>query len=203
MRVVVLAAGDRCRIVVAGIEVSPPEGAFMSEDSFTLPVWDALQTSEREQVARTVSRAHPQFEFLEIRRHAQDDRAHDVAFFDWCGIEFALIPGAEVTLGYDATRPWTPSAEEHEAYEELRSQVRRAAEYRQTIRGRDGDREFVQNLPPCELPPLREFIKKRLTRLRTVRIAQFLLEVSASTAGIRHLAKAHSHSVGWFNGSKG
>ncbi len=115
-------------------------------------------------------REHPAFEFIAIPRHAQGDQAHEVTFFDWCGIEFALIPGAEAVLGYDRDHPWVPSPEENEAYEQLRAQVREGSEYRFTIPGPDGGREHVQIVPPREMPPLEEYIREHLTPLRRVRM---------------------------------
>jgi len=76
----------------------------MKADHLELTIWDALKPAGREDVARAVSRKHPQFEFQEIRPQAQGDQAHHIAFFDWRGIEFALLPGSEAVLGYDPRR---------------------------------------------------------------------------------------------------
>ncbi len=159
----------------------------MREERLYLPTWDALTRAEREDVARAVSREHPRFQFLDIRRHAQGDQVHEVAFFDWSGIEFALTPGAEIDLGYDPAHPWVPRPEEREGYEELRINARQGSEYRQTVPGPGGQREFALVVPPGEMLPLEDYIQEYLTRLRHVRIDPLLLEVLASRAGIRHL----------------
>jgi hypothetical protein len=77
----------------------------MRELQLDLTIWDALSPADCEEIARGMSRTHPQFEFAELRGHTQGASVHLVALFDWCGIEFALIPGSEVDLGKVA-RHW-------------------------------------------------------------------------------------------------
>ena len=109
-----------------------------------------------------MSREHPQFSFLDIRRHAQGGQAHEVAFFDWCGIEFALIPGAEVDLGYDPAHPWVPSPEESQGYEAIR--LLEARKVQSTDIPSQGPMarapQHVQIVPPCEMPPLETYIER-------------------------------------------
>ena len=162
-------------------------GISMRDDRLMLPNWDALEQTEREELAESISRAYPEFELTGILRYSQGDQAHEIACFDWRGIEFVLIPGSEAVLGYDRDHSWVPSVEENEGYEELRTQAREGAEYRYKIPGPDGVREHVQIVPPREMPPLEDYLRQFLTPLRRVRIPPFLLEVSASRAGIRHL----------------
>jgi sulfatase-modifying factor enzyme 1 len=159
----------------------------MREHQLDLTIWDALAPADGEEVARAVSRIHPQFEFVGLRRHAQGGQVHQVAFFDWCGIDFALIPGSQADLGYDPADPWLPSPEERKEYESPRAHAREGWKYKSIGGGPDGDRGHVQIVPPVELPSLQESIARCLTALRRVKIAPLLLEVSASQAGIRHL----------------
>src|SRR5262245_47215329 len=78
-----------------------------------LEEWDDLTSSECEEVAHEVNRALPSpFRFDGIEAHELGDQKHMVSFFRWNDRRFALIPGADATLGFDRSQPFLPTEEE-------------------------------------------------------------------------------------------
>jgi hypothetical protein len=95
-----------------------PGGQLVEREFLTLPVWDHLDTQTAETVARAVERCLPEpWAFARVARHECGDQKRHVAFFDWKGSEFALIPGGEVTLGYDPANPFVPTAEQRASFD--------------------------------------------------------------------------------------
>lgn len=120
-----------------------------------LSAWDRLSTADCESLARAVAETLPApWRFVGIRPCTMYDQRRHVAFFDWDGAEFALIPGGRLTLGYDRSRPPILNAAQEQEYHEHSQQV-------------------------CGFPPLAEHLDKNMTPLRQVTIAPFLLEVRA------------------------
>jgi formylglycine-generating enzyme required for sulfatase activity len=84
---------------------------LVEKEFLTLPVWDQFDETTAEAVARAVERCLPEpWKFVRVAWHEGGDRKQSaqeryVAFFDWKGSEFALIPGGKVTLGYDPVHP--------------------------------------------------------------------------------------------------
>jgi hypothetical protein len=100
-------------------------GQLVEREFLTLPVWDQLDAQTAETVARAVERCLPEpWVFLRLAWYECGGQKRHVAFFDWNGSEFALIPGSEVTLGYDPTRPAPPAKLLDEWYEEVRATAR-------------------------------------------------------------------------------
>jgi hypothetical protein len=86
-------------------------------DSLTTEYWSALSDAERVERARRLSRELPTgFTFRGVRPFEMGGRHNAVAEFEALGASFVLIPGSEVTLGYDADREWEPTAEEAESW---------------------------------------------------------------------------------------
>jgi len=106
------------------------DSQLVEREFLTLPVWDQLDAQTAETVARAVERCLPDpWKFLRIERHESGDQKRHVAFFDWDNKVFALIPGSEVTLGYDPARPselphelvtdWEQYARSHAGWEQI------------------------------------------------------------------------------------
>src|SRR4051794_33387091 len=120
----------------------------------TRTVWDRLSPVECEAIARELARAlPPPWAFRAVRHQSMGDQARHVAFLDYEGDEFALIPGGPAVLGYDRNTPPSLSQEWCREYGEL-----------------------------CELPPeqvlgkLLTYFDSCMAPLRTVAIAPLLLE---------------------------
>lgn len=83
-----------------------PRGHLVEREFLTLSVWDQFDAATAETVARSVERCLPEpWKFLRVAWHECGDQKRHVAFFGWNEIEFALVPGGEVWLGYDRARP--------------------------------------------------------------------------------------------------
>lgn len=125
----------------------------------TLERWDRLSPPEREALARRVGKILPDgFTFEAIRPFSLGDQRHEVAMFRRDGAAFALIPGGERRLGFDAGRGWEPTPEERESWEET------AEEYGFEV-------------------PLGERVAEVTLRPRVVEIRPFLLETGAAEVG--------------------
>jgi hypothetical protein len=81
---------------------------------------------------------------------------HSVAFFDWNGALFALIPGGEETLGYDPSQPFIPDEVQRESW-----------------------RAFADNMWREPDHNLQAYLCELLTPIRRVAIQPFLLEVTS------------------------
>jgi hypothetical protein len=79
-----------------------PSGQLVEKELLALPVWDQFDASTAEAVARSVERCLPEpWRYARVAWHVVGDQRRHVAFFDWNRTEFALIPGGEVTLGWN------------------------------------------------------------------------------------------------------
>jgi len=127
--------------------------------NLTLDHWKRMTATERERVAKRLAKELPTgFAFRSVTPYAQGDQQQEVALFDFHDSVFALIPGGPVTLGYNADRRWTPTAEERESWDET------AQEY-----------EFDQTLE--------EQIAAATLRPRQVPLTAFLIETNAAEVG--------------------
>ncbi len=87
----------------------------------TMERWEGAADSERRTIAVRVARELPAgFEFDCIRRCHMGDQQHHVALFRQETSIFVLIPGGPVVLGYDVERPWQPTSDELESWQEDR-----------------------------------------------------------------------------------
>jgi hypothetical protein len=86
-------------------------------DELTLEKWDRMPARERRSYATRLARELPDgFAFRAIEAHSLGDQAHHMAVYSFQDAEFVLVPGGEVTLGYDPNRPWEPTPEEQESW---------------------------------------------------------------------------------------
>jgi hypothetical protein len=116
-----------------------------------LALWDQLNAAEAERVARALELGLPEpWKFARVQECAMGGRRRQVAFFKWRRGEFALVPGGEVTLGYDPARPPKLSRAQRASYNLTR-------------------REY-------DLPTLPEYLAEVLTPIRTVSLAPLLME---------------------------
>lgn len=84
--------------------------------SVTEEQWQRMSTATREQTARALLPKLPAgFAFQSVRRFHLGNVSRETALFQFDGAEFALIPAAAVTLGFDVER-WSPDAEERESW---------------------------------------------------------------------------------------
>ncbi|QEH36368.1 hypothetical protein OJF2_49300 [Aquisphaera giovannonii] len=121
--------------------------------------WEAVTSFERETIARALAKDLPTgFHFEAVARFELGDASHHVALFRKDGAVFALIPSAEVTLGFDPDRPWEPNPDELESWEAT------AEEY-------EIDRT------------IREYIAEVTLRPRRVQLPPLLIEVEAKEVG--------------------
>jgi hypothetical protein len=125
-----------------------------------LPRWDSLAPEARYSVAARVAEDLPAFRLEGVETHSLGSQTHHIAFYARDRARFALIPGGEIVLGYDAAH-WIPDDREREGWNMfLRSQ-------------------------PYSYPPLEEYIGQFLSPARYVQIQPFLLEASATPMGVR------------------
>lgn len=83
-----------------------PNGHLVEREFLTLAVWDQLDAGTASEVARSVERCLPVgWELFAVERFAAGDQQRYVALFEYDDRVFSLVPGGEVTLGYDPSRP--------------------------------------------------------------------------------------------------
>ncbi len=125
-----------------------------------LSQWDAASSAARRAAADAVlERLTPGWSLKGLRQCALAEHHHEMAIFEYDDAEFALIPGAEVTLGYDRDDPFVPTAAQLESFMEC---------------------DFFYDFPDEDpLDALREHFDLCLTPLRTVRFGPMLVESTA------------------------
>src|SRR5436853_22851 len=78
-----------------------PTGQLVEKEFLILPFWDQLGADMAGAVARAVERCLPEpWQFVRTEWHGCGDQMRWVAFFDWNGTVFALIPGGDAELGW-------------------------------------------------------------------------------------------------------
>lgn len=124
-----------------------------------LKEWAILSSDQQSNIARALQRQLPEpFNFTGVHRFSMGDRSNSVALFSADNESvFALIPGGEVELGFDASR-WEPAPDEAESWADS------AEEY-----------EIEQNLT--------EHIESLTTPVRRIVIDPFLIETRAAEVG--------------------
>jgi hypothetical protein len=119
--------------------------------------WDQLDPSAQEEAASAVAARLPEpFRFDGLETHELGQQRHRVAFYTWNEARFALIPGGPATLGYDTGKPFIPTQNDMDSWEE-------------------DCREFALNYPNLE-----SYVERILTPLRQVTFKPFLLETTAT-----------------------
>lgn len=120
-----------------------------------LQTWDRIETRERLAVAQAVARQLPRsFHFLHLQAHSLGTQNHEVAFFEYKGARFALLPGGRVELGYDFQRS-TPGT------------LARASIREQQAQGVEPLNDQMQ------------YLERHLSKIRVVDMAPMLYEVEA------------------------
>lgn len=80
--------------------------------------WEGVTSAEREDLARRLAKQLPHgFTFQAVRLFRLGERQHHVALYQKGNAAFALVPGAEISLGHDADRPWEPNPDELESWQ--------------------------------------------------------------------------------------
>jgi hypothetical protein len=128
-------------------------------DDLTLDKWEQMSPKERRALAKRLERELPDgFAFRSLRSCQLGDQKHPVAVYEFEGASFALIPGGSARLGYDPDRPWEPTPQEQESWQDT------AEEY--------GIRRS-----------LRKHIAEVTLRPRVVSLRPFLMETVAGEVG--------------------
>jgi hypothetical protein len=130
--------------------------------------WDQLDDAGAEQAARMLEKRLPDpWRFGRVQQHRAGDQDRLVAFFEWREVEFALIPGGPVLLGFDRSLP--PDLTE----EDLQDWDRAKDEYGE----------------------LDTHLQETMTPLRCVIIDPFLIEVESSDMVYKQLSSGALQSV--------
>jgi len=125
----------------------------MKYQFLNLIYWNQISPTERLDLVQELSENLPNFQFTDIQLCEFGKQKNFMAFFDWNNIKFALIPGGEVTLGYDRDNPFIPNPAQLEAW------------------------EFTRKEYSLEL---NFFLDECMTPLRRVTIKPFLIQVTAT-----------------------
>ena len=140
-------------------------------DELTLDNWDRSTAQECRARAKQLARELPQgFAFRALELHKLGDQQHRMAVYSFEDTEFVLIPGGEVTLGYDAKRHWEPTPEEKESWQGT------VEEY---------DLRFS----------IRKYIAKVTRRPKRVSLKPFLIEIAAREIGDEAFLPVDENSV--------
>ena len=128
--------------------------------------WDMLTAQDQEALARAIGERLPAtFAFAGIASCALAQHQHRIAFLEYqpdethepgAAARFALLPGDEVTLGYDPERPFVPDADHLASWQ-----------------------AFARSWLHDSHADLQAYLSQWLTPLRRVTIPPFLLETSA------------------------
>ena len=133
-------------------------------NNLTLDKWDSLSPTECEILARELAKDLPSgFAFDSIRACHLGTQERNVASFRFQESTFALIPGGQISLGYDASRDWQPTEEEYESWKGT------AEEY-----------EINDSLE--------QYVAKVTMRPRVVNVETFLMETNAGELGWQPLS---------------
>jgi hypothetical protein len=110
--------------------------------------WSGLSPGERGRRARALAGELPEgWRFVGIRQHALAGQRGAVAHFERAGVSFVLVPGGEVTLGFDASS-WEPLPGESRSYRSS------AAEYGLPKRATTYVRKHTRPPRQVTVPPL-------------------------------------------------
>lgn len=136
----------------------------MADGLLRLESWDEATEAAQLRLARSLhERVSPVVEFVGLRTFAQGDQRHRVAFFEHAGSKFALVPGGDVTLGFDPSR-FQPSKAQVESYRQITAR----------FSGVPSD--------------VREYIVRVSTPLRTCSIKPLLVEVQPREIGVEEVS---------------
>lgn len=139
----------------------------------TLEHWDTVSDATRERLAFELASSLPTgFDLKRVERWELGKQTHFIARFSYRGAGFVLVPGGEVTLGYDPATPFSPSAAQTESWQETVNDASRA--------------RLARGLAPID-PSLENYIRAVSSPLRTINLAPFLIEVEAREAGVEPL----------------
>jgi hypothetical protein len=98
--------------------------------------WAALTAGERTRTTKALAKQLPDgFAFDRVRVCKLGRHKNAVAFFTHGGATFALIPGGQVAVGYDTSRPWEATEEEAESWQFTKDEYGLRGSIRQRIAG--------------------------------------------------------------------
>jgi len=121
--------------------------------------WERMTATDRTQFAERLVRQLPSgFSFGGVRLHEYCGQKRNVASFEKEGSHFVLIPGGQVSLGYDERRQFAPDANELDSWRET------AEEYGIDL-------------------SLQEYIIQATLRVRSIEFAPMLIESAPGELG--------------------
>jgi hypothetical protein len=139
----------------------------------TQDAWTGMSAPEREACAQALAHDLPSgFAFAGVRSFRCGTVHREVAQYSFNGATFSLVPGAEVMLGYDDTRPWAPTEQEAEDWEK-------------TVE----DYDLRQSIS--------EIISESTLRPHRARLGAHLIETRAEELGWRALAPEEPEAQRW------
>lgn len=141
--------------------------------AWALPRWSDLSPEDRERFARAVPTAIGRGTFLEIVEMSQGDLTHAVARYDVDAREMVLIPGGEVTLGWERA----PLDSLQETWEQVRAQVDRPHGIQVVLSALEGSETEQLPFAPKQL---HAWLDEKLSAHRTVTLAPYLIEAVAA-----------------------
>jgi hypothetical protein len=124
-----------------------------------LQEWDKLSLEDCNALIAQYRFFKPGFFFKSVESIEFAGRKRHVAFYEFDGSLFALIPGGKTVLGYDRKKPFKPTPGQRKSWEKNCRQV------------------------GAKLP-LSEYLNDNLSPLRTVELKPFLMEVRSSRLGL-------------------
>ena len=137
--------------------------------AWVLPQWAELSSEDRDRFARAVPNAIGRGTFLEISEVSQGDLTHAVARYDVDDREMVLVPGGEVTLGWERA----PLDSLQDTWQQVRAQVDRPHGIQVVLSALDGSKTEELPFPPKEL---HAWLDGKLSPHRTVTLAPYLIE---------------------------
>ena len=145
----------------------------MKKSDLELSRWTCLNERERLDLARgLLDRIPDSFEFSGFQWYGFNEQKYQIALFQYRSSYFALIPGAEVTLGYDEDYPFETSLEQYESWRE------------DWIEGDENTQ--------VELKDFYRFISSFTTPLRTCQFEPMLVEVRLFEVGLKPIEASSS-----------
>lgn len=141
--------------------------------AWVLPQWNELSSDDRDRFARTVPTAIGRGTFLDISEVSQGDRTHAVARYDIDDREMTLIPGGEVTLGWERA----PLDSLQDTWEQVRAQVDRPHGIQVVLSALEGS--DIKELPFAP-KQLHGWLDGKLSAHRKVTLAPYLIETAAA-----------------------
>ena len=155
-------------------------------DDLTADVWEGATHTQRASIAQDLSfHIGPLWHFRGIEAHTYGARTRHVALWDRTGALFALIPSAEVTLGYDRAHPRTLSDDEIIAWSH--TVFFEDIDLYQEEMIHPSVEEIAALMSTHAIPTFAECLDACTTQLRRITMRPFLIEAHAIDITAHHV----------------